>query len=148
MTKPVLILAAIVSAVVATPAFAAEDVPATLTALEHKWVDAIITRDATALGAILATDWHGQSPSGKRNDRAASIASLKDKADILTKSTLRDMHVTVLSPTIAIVQGAEDDIGSYHGKSQNGPASWTDVFQKRGGKWVAVASQFTKIEKP
>ena len=130
----------------AAPATAADTVTDALTNIEHKWVEAVIKRDAASLSSILASDWHGQSLSGKRNDKAKSLASLKDMDDVLTKSTLHDIHVIVLSPTIAVVQGSEDDVGSYHGKDTSGAYNWTDVFQKRGGKWVAVASQFTKVE--
>ena len=31
------------------------------------------------------------------------------------------------------------------GKDSSGTYSWTDVFQNRGGHWLAVASQTTKV---
>lgn len=135
------------SAIASAPAAAAEDLTATFTAIEQKWVDAIVKRDAATLSSILADEWHVQEPSGKRVDKATSLAHLKDTSDVLTKATIHDVHVMQLSPTIAVVQGKEDDVSSLNGKDTSGPGSFTDVFVKRGGKWVAVATQYTKIEK-
>ena len=147
MKKTGLALAAILAATVAAPAMAADPLTATFTAIEQKWVDAIVKRDAAALSAILGNEWHVQDPSGKRLDKAANLASLKDPKDVLKKSTIHDVHVMLLSPTIAVVQGLEDDISMHNGKDTSGPGSFTDVFVKRAGKWVAVATQYTKIEK-
>jgi hypothetical protein len=44
-----------------------------------------------------------------------------------------------------VVQGYDDETSSEKGKDTSGTYSWTDVFQKRNGHWVAVASQTTKV---
>jgi hypothetical protein len=45
---------------------------------------------------------------------------------------------------MAVVQGADDEKSTEKGKDTSGSYTWTDVFAKRGGKWVAIASQVTK----
>jgi hypothetical protein len=55
-----------------------------------------------------------------------------------------DVNVRVMR-NVAIVQGMDDEKSSYKGKDGSGTYSWTDVFEKRGGKWVAIASQVTKV---
>jgi hypothetical protein len=44
-----------------------------------------------------------------------------------------------------VVQGFDDETSSENGKDTSGTYSWTDVFEKRNGHWVAVASQTTKV---
>jgi hypothetical protein len=57
--------------------------------------------------------------------------------------TNHDVSARVMG-NMAVVQGADDEKSSYNGKDTSGSYTWMDVFEKRGGKWVAIASQVTK----
>lgn len=129
----------------ASTAYAAEDVAKTLTDMEAAWSKASITKDAAVLDRILAPDWHGQNRSGKRADKAKAMADFKSPDDKTTSAVNHDVNVRVFGD-IAIVQGADDEKSTHKGKDTSGAYTWTDVFQKRGGKWLAIASQTTKTE--
>ena len=45
------------------------------------------------------------------------------------------------------MQGADTETSSDGGKDTSGVYTWTDVYQKRGGKWMVVASQVTPVKK-
>jgi len=46
---------------------------------------------------------------------------------------------------IAIVQGVDDEVTSVDGQNTSGHWSFTDVFARQNGRWVAIASQTTKL---
>jgi ketosteroid isomerase-like protein len=48
---------------------------------------------------------------------------------------------------VALVHGLSTSKGSYKGKENSGQFRWTDVFVKRGGRWLAVATHSSKVEK-
>ncbi len=56
-----------------------------------------------------------------------------------------DMKVRVFGDT-AVVTGTDDEIIMEAGKKSSDHYAWTDVFVKRNGKWLAVASQTAQIK--
>lgn len=56
-----------------------------------------------------------------------------------------DMKVRVFGDT-AVVTGTDDEITMTDGKKSSDHYVWTDVFVKRNGKWLAVASQTVQIK--
>ena len=55
-------------------------------------------------------------------------------------ATLDDIKVRVFGHT-AVVTGTDDEITMKDGKKSSNHYGWTDVFVKRNGRWLAVASQ-------
>lgn len=127
-------------------AAAAEDVTKTLTELEAKWSASALTNDYKVVDEILAPDWVGRGWSGKQNTKAKAVADAKDPTNKVTSIKNHDVVVRAYG-SIAVVQGFDDEVSSANGKDTSGVYSWTDVFQKRGGRWYAIASQTTKVAK-
>ena len=112
---------------------------------ERDWTEAGLKKDAAALDKILADDWVGQGPPGTVT-KAEALADLKSGDNKLESITLGDMKVRVLGDT-AVVTGSDDEKSSYKGKDTSGEYVWMDVFQKKDGKWQAVRSEVTKVQK-
>jgi len=130
----------------AIPATAA-DLSATqqkLIDLEAAWSKAQVEKDVAALSSIIADDWTAQDDSGKVTDKAQMLADIKSGKLAWSSVNNRDEHVRVMG-TVAVVQGADDEKSTDNGKDTSGAYTWMDVFEKHGGKWVAVASQVTKV---
>jgi ketosteroid isomerase-like protein len=125
-------------------ACAAEDVTKALTDLEARWSAASLTQDTKAVDAILAPDWVGRSWNGKQSNKAKALAEMKDPTSKTTVIKNHDVVVRAFG-NVAVVQGYDDETSVDKGKDSSGTYSWTDVFQNRGGHWVAVASQTTKV---
>jgi ketosteroid isomerase-like protein len=140
-------VAAISAAVCASghAALAAMDAKDELVAIEASWSKAIVAKDAAAVGKIVAADWSGQNASGKTETRDKMLADLKAGSDSSSAMTNHDVHVRVIGD-IAIVQGADDEKSMRKGKDVSGTYTWTDIFQKRAGHWVAIASQSTPVK--
>ncbi|HEX4160758.1 MAG TPA: nuclear transport factor 2 family protein [Rhizomicrobium sp.] len=125
---------------------AAADMSATqqkLVDMEAAWSKAMVAKDTAAVSSIVGDDWTGQNPGGKMEDKTNLIADIKSGTAVATEMTNHDVHVRVMG-NMAVVQGADNEKSSYKDKDTSGAYTWMDVFAKRDGKWVAIASQVTK----
>jgi uncharacterized protein (TIGR02246 family) len=143
------ILAVVVAS--ASPAAAAQpkaaaNNPQDLVNLETSWSKAIVARDAAAISRIVAPDWTGQNEHGKLGNRAAMIHQTTAGPEKLTAMVNHDVHVRFIGADYAIVQGMDNESGVTKGKKVNQAYSWTDIFAKRDGHWVAIASQNTPVK--
>jgi hypothetical protein len=139
------ILALVLASGASAQAKAAND-PQELINMEAAWAKASVARDAAALSRIVASDWHGQNHQGKYYDRAAMIHEIVAGDEKLSSMANHDLHVRFLGADHAIVQGMDDESGVTKGMTVHEVYSWTDVYEKRNGHWVAVASQNTKVK--
>ncbi len=117
-----------------------------LIAKEASWSKAMVAKDMPALKEIIAADWIGQNQTGKMTNRAEFLAGLSSGEDKISSMNNHDVHVRIIGD-LAIVQGMDTEVSTHKGASTSGTYSWMDVFQKRGGKWVAIASQNTPVSK-
>ena len=115
----------------------------TLQAMEQAWLDAEKNNDAAAFEQIVADDWIAVNPDGKSQTKAERAAEIKTAH--VVSATLGDMRVRVFGHT-AVVTGTDDEITMTDGKKSSDHYVWTDVFLKRNGKWLAVASQTAQIK--
>ena len=113
--------------------------------LEQAWSKAIVQNDTATVASIVADDWMGQNDSGKIEDKTHVLDELKSGKMSATSMTNRDVHARIMRG-MAIVQGADDEKSMSKGKDTSGAYTWMDVFEKRDGKWQAVASQVTKVK--
>jgi hypothetical protein len=120
--------------------------PQELIDMEAAWAKAAVARDAAALNRIVAADWQGQNQKGKIYNRAAMVHETVAGDEKLTSMVNHDLHVRFLGSDHAIVQGMDNETGVRKGKAVKETYSWTDIYEKRDGKWVAVASQNTPIK--
>ena len=126
-------------------ACAAMDAKAELVAIEASWSKAIVAKDVATVSKFVAADWAGQGGSGKTKNKDQMLAELKSGPDTSSMMTNHDVHVRIVGD-IAIVQGADDEKSMHKGKDVSGTYTWTDIFQKRGGHWLAIASQSTPVK--
>lgn len=152
MTRRVLavvcLILCVASAAAAAPAqesksAPASDVAATLKATEQAWIDAELRHDAAAFEKLVADDWVAITPEGPSETKAERAAEILKGT--VTSATLGPMNVRVFGDT-AVVTGSDVETEVVHGKEAIGYYVWTDVFVKRDGKWLAVASQTTKVQ--
>ncbi len=115
----------------------------TLQAIEQDWLNAEKNHDAAAFERLVADDWIAITPDGKSQTKAERAAEIKTAHT--TSATLGDMKVRVFGDT-AVVTGTDDEITIEDGKKSSDHYVWTDVFVKRNGKWLAVASQTALIK--
>jgi ketosteroid isomerase-like protein len=113
--------------------------------MEHDWTDAYQHKDRAALAGILADDWKGQYPWGKRTKMQVLGEMMKGETTIQS-ITFGPMQVRIFGDAV-VVMGSDDERSMAMGKSTAGHYTWTDVWVRRDGRWQAVASQMTIVPK-
>jgi len=143
MPLPVLLIAS-AGLLAATTPTAAQEAQAQneIVALEAELGRAMIHRDVAALERIVGDDWICQSATGI-SDKRGFIGDVAAGRLIVTRFVLHDIHVKVVG-NVAYLMGADDEESSYAGSNNSGTYNWLDVWTKRGGRWVSIATQITK----
>ncbi|MBZ5598645.1 MAG: nuclear transport factor 2 family protein [Acidobacteriia bacterium] len=106
--------------------------------LEREWVQVYVANDAGPLQHIVADDFLGTEPDGKRVTKADLVAEIKGPSEVASNRLNEDDVKMRFYGTTAVVNGSES------WKLKNGKSGryiWTDIFVKRNGKWQVVASQ-------
>lgn len=114
-----------------------------LQAIEQDWLNAEKNHDTATFEKIVADDWIAITPEGKRQTKAERVAEIKSAH--ITSATLGDMNVRVFGEA-AVVTGTDDEVTVGNGKESRDHYVWTDVFLKRNGKWLGIASQTALIK--
>ena len=120
---------------------------AELKTIEQQWLDAYIKGDANVIKNLEADDYAIVDPGGAVADKAKDIKSVTDKTFVLKSATMSDFKCRMLGDNAAIVTCMMKMTGTDEGKDFTGDFRGIDVFEKKNGKWMAVASQLTKVEK-
>ncbi|MDP9253377.1 MAG: nuclear transport factor 2 family protein [Verrucomicrobiota bacterium] len=118
-----------------------------LKALEQQWSDAYKNGDTAILKSIEAEDFKLVDPDGKVVTKAQDIKELGDKTFKVESFSFDELNVRMLSENFAYVTGLQILKGAYKGEDISGQYRFLDVFQKKGGKWQAIASQVTRVAK-
>jgi ketosteroid isomerase-like protein len=112
--------------------------------LERDWVQSWVTMDAAANDRIIADDFLGTEPDGKRVTKADMMEELKADPTLASNHLNEDDLTIRFYGDTAVVIGSESWKLKKNGET--GRYIWTDIFVKRNGKWQVVASQ--DMEKP
>jgi len=112
-------------------------------AAEAKWANSACSPQPD-LKDVIADDFQGTSPSGRRYDKAKAITS--DNKALERDCQLGEVKVRFFGDSIAIAYGAESAVSKgKDGKETKRCLIWTDTWLKRTGKWQIVAAQDTNI---
>ena len=103
--------------------------------------------DTAALGTIEGDDWTFVDSDGTIMTKAQDIKETGDKTFVLKSATMSDFKTKMLGENFAMATLAIKMSGSYKGKDFTSDLRAVDIFEKKGGKWQAVYSQATKVEK-
>lgn len=138
-----LVILASTALVGAAPQSAAQDAQAKeIIALEQELGRAMIHRDVAALQRIVGDDWICQSATG-RSTKQSFISDVANGKLVMKKFVLHDIHIRIFGK-VAYLMAADDEISTYAGANNSGTYNWLDVWVKRNGRWVSVATQITK----
>jgi ketosteroid isomerase-like protein len=116
-----------------------------LKALEQQWLDAYVKADTAFLKTIEAEDW--MLVDGAITNKAKDIKELGDKTFVCKSASMSDIKVKAMGDNAAYATGMVKMAGTYKGKEFSSDFRAVDIFEKKDGKWQAVYSQITKIDK-
>jgi hypothetical protein len=113
--------------------------------LERQYARALMTKDRAFLMNYYAPDWHGGNWMGFWT-KSTMLKSILDERYVVKSMDLSDFNVRVVG-NVGIVQAVDDEVTSVNGKDTSGKWSFTDVFEWRDGRWVAVASHTSEVKR-
>jgi len=112
----------------------------TLLGLNDDYIRSVQQGDVRRFDQILAEDFLCSNPDG----------SLVDKRQFL-EQTARPVTISGLAASDVRVRFLGNDVAIIHGKTSYATASgdkhngrYTDVYARRGGKWLAVSAHVTR----
>jgi hypothetical protein len=120
------------------------DDEAHLVRLEHDYARALMEKDRAFLMRFYASDWRGGNWMGFWS-KSTMLKSVLDARYVVKSMNVRDLKVRVMGD-IAVVQGVDEEVTSVDGRDTSGKWAFTDVFSRRNGTWVAIASHTSEIK--
>jgi len=120
---------------------------AELKAIEQQWLDAYMKSDPAFIKNLEADDYSIIESDGTVTTKAQDVKATTDKTFVLKSATMSDFKCRMIGDNCAVVTCMLKMSGSDEGKDFSGDYRGTDVFEKKNGKWMAVASQLTKVGK-
>ena len=77
--------------------------------------------------------------------KATMLKSVLNARYVVKSMNVRDLKVRVTGD-VAVVQGVDEEVTSVDGRDTSGKWAFTDVFARRNGTWVAIASHTSEIK--
>ena len=111
----------------------------TLTALNLDYVNSVQRSDTKRFDEILSDDFLNTNPDGSLVDRAGFLAQIAPKAKI-SGLVCHDVNVRVMGD-FAVIHARTSYILP---DGRPGTGRYTDIWAKRGGRWLCVAAQVAR----
>jgi ketosteroid isomerase-like protein len=115
-------------------------IKAKLKEMEDAWVKALVNKDQTAVGNMVADDFAGFNPEGKHLTKSQLLDAIKNEPNTLSSSVNENMDVHVYGPNLATVCGTTTEKGKDKGGKQfTRSYVWVDTWMERNGKWQCIS---------
>lgn len=111
---------------------------------QEEWADALVNRDFSVIDRVVAPDWQITLPDGTVSTKAQVDADMKSGVIVFESFKIDDLKVRVDGNT-AIAFGLETEKSSYKGEDTSGQYRYTDIYVKRDGKWLCIATHMSKV---
>jgi ketosteroid isomerase-like protein len=117
-----------------------------LTSLEKEFSKAIVSNNAKAIEAFLASDWVIIDPDRGVIDKDRFLGVIESGALTHEAMDSEDFRVRVYGDT-AVVTALTRTKGKFMGQDFSTQERATDVFVRQDGRWRCVISQVTRFAK-
>ena len=117
---------------------------AALIQLERDWDSAFLLNDTAFIDRVLAPEFVAVYPDGSKGDRTTELANAAAFNQKIDSSTLDDFTIQVHGDT-AVVWFRRTLVGPSKGQRLEVAYRYLDVFVRRDGRWLCVASQSLKV---
>ena len=113
---------------------------------ERQWAEDACTHNKIT-EKILADDFQGTSPEGKRYTKLEQVALTQDLSKTARDCRLIDAKVRFFGDYLAMVYGSESAVReAKDGIGKPRCLIWTDTWLKRNGMWQIIAAQDTQFD--
>ena len=147
MGRRLRVLGVVAALLAMSAATSAQDVKSdqqVLIELEQLWDAAFHRGDAKYIETLLADEFIATYGDGSRGDKAKELSLASDNKQQVDSSRLDEFIVKTFGNT-AVVWFTQFLVGPVNGKPTEVRYRYVDVWVNRGGRWLAVASQSTRL---
>jgi hypothetical protein len=103
---------------------------------ERRWAEGACDGN-DVVKTLLADDFQGTSPSGKRYSKPVTIGEKPSARDC----KLGEVKIRFFGDNLAIAYGSESRVKTKDGKDSIETLIWTDTWLKRDGRWQIIAAE-------
>jgi len=114
----------------------------TLEKLNEDWIHSYPGKDTATFARIFADDLIMITPNGSRLSKKECIANLESPGQRIVSTKVDKVQVRLLG-NIGLVMAEASFISLDNGKEVPGRTNYLDVYEKRNGRWVAIAAHVT-----
>lgn len=115
--------------------------------LNRRLAEAERTCDVATLAQLLASDYEGVDPGGRRFGKMDALARFSSPELVIRRLETSEVRVR-RQGEVALVAGVTEMEGSYQTEPFAGTFRYLDVWLRRGEAWELVASQMTAASAP
>jgi ketosteroid isomerase-like protein len=126
---------------------AGENVEELLAKKERDWANALVKGDIAFTEDLLADDYVGTAPDGRRLTKTQTLDEFRAGAFKSESMVVDRIKVRVFGDT-AVVTLDQTEKSRYQGRDIIGRSKWTDIYMKRNGKWQLVANHGSGVDQP
>lgn len=103
------------------------------------WAESVATGRTEDLERIIAEDFVGTDPQGRRYDKAKMLENTREAPRFFASNKIGPVKVSFFGDT-AVAQG-EETWTRHRGEPLTGRFVWTDTWKRRNGRWQIIAAQ-------
>jgi hypothetical protein len=129
------------------PGLSAAQHEAVLVELQQALASAWVTRDRSTVERIIAPEWTSTGPDGRTTDRQRVLAQVfATGVHKIQDLRIDDVKARVFGDA-AVVTGRTHGVGEFEGVGYDVVIRFTDVFVRREGRWQAIASHASFVQR-
>ncbi len=116
-------------------------------AVEHGWIAATLRGDADAFASFMADDYVAVISNARIRERAEWVEGVRSGAYQYDSVEIRNLNVRLHGST-AVVTGEYTQRATLNGQDYSARGAYVTTWQKRNGRWQAIASGFSRALTP
>jgi uncharacterized protein (TIGR02246 family) len=129
-----------------TPLLAQTDDINTLKQLNEAWIHAYPGKDTATMSRIFADDLVLTNPAGAKITKQMILRNVVSGGQQVLTAKVDSVDVRLLGNAVGLVTATASFTFSSDGKKVAGRTCYLDVYEKRNGRWVAVAAHVTSLQ--
>ena len=116
----------------------------TLKQLNHDWINSFPTRDSATMNKIYADDMVLVSSGGSVFHKKDLLRNLMSPVPAYISAKVDSVNVR-LSGNTGLVRATATSVFKDNGQEKTVTTCYLDVYEKRNGRWYAIASQVAMV---
>jgi uncharacterized protein (TIGR02246 family) len=114
--------------------------------LNADWIASYVTRDTATMSRIFADDLVLTNPSGKTFHKQDILKGVMSPGQQFVSSKVDKVSVRLLGTSVGIINAEITATVKINGKASTARTDYMDVYEKRHGRWYAVAAHVTLLQ--